>query len=62
METQHWLDEAFACHYIDKDQADELKDELMRIGRMLNSMLRNSSLFCGQGDSTVRDEISEYYT
>lgn len=62
LETQHWLDEAFACHYIDKDQADELKDELMRIGRMLNSMIRNSSLFCGQGDSTVRDEISEYYT
>jgi four helix bundle protein len=62
METQHWLDEACACNYVDRQQAEELKDELMRIGRMLNSMMVKSKLFCGQTDYIVGEDISEYVT
>ena len=51
--------EVCAFHYIDNQQADELKEELMRIGRMLNSMIAKSKLFCDQSDYDVHEEISK---
>ena len=46
METQHWLGEACDCGYIDSKQAKDLLAELQQIGRMLNSMMEKSHLFC----------------
>ncbi|MBI5968904.1 MAG: four helix bundle protein [Deltaproteobacteria bacterium] len=53
METQHWIDEACACQYIDTKQAEQLTGELMEIGRMLNSMMNKANLFCGHRSSTT---------
>jgi len=39
METQHWIDEALDCRYLDPKQAEKLTKELLQIGRMLNSMM-----------------------
>jgi four helix bundle protein len=60
METQHWLDEACNCQYLDQNQADELREELMQIGRMLNSMMIKAHLFCGQNDHVIREAMAEY--
>jgi len=46
METQHWLGEASDCHYVDFKRAEDLLVELQQIGRMLNSMMEKSHLFC----------------
>ncbi len=46
METQHWLGEAFDCHYLDEKRTEHLLRELEQIGRMLNSMMDKSHLFC----------------
>ena len=62
METQHWIDEARDCQYIDQKQAAELTKELMQIGRMLNSMMIKAHLFCGQDDHVIREEMAEYLT
>lgn len=62
LETQHWLDAACDCNYVDRQEANKLKEELMIIGRMLNSMILKSKLFCGKTDFGVHDEISEYDT
>ena len=62
METQHWIDEARDCHYMDQKQATELTEELMQIGRMLNSMMVKAHLFCGQNEQVVREEMTEYIT
>jgi four helix bundle protein len=62
METQHWIDEARDCQYLDQQQAEELKKELMQIGRMLNSMITKAHLFCGQNDHVIREEMGEYIT
>jgi four helix bundle protein len=48
MQTQHWVGEAYTCEYIDSAQAKALVAELEQIGRMLNSMMKKSHLFCGQ--------------
>ena len=62
METQYWIDEARDCHYMDQQQAEELKKELMQIGRMLNLMMVKVHLFCGQDDHVIREEMAEYLT
>jgi len=60
METQHWLGEACDCHYVNPKQAEELMEELLQIGRMLNSMMDKASLFWGQSNHVIRDEPVEY--
>jgi four helix bundle protein len=63
METQHWIDEAVDCRYLGPKQAEELKEELLQIGRMLNllnSMIEKAHLFCGQSSHIIRDETAEY--
>ena len=50
METQHWIDEAATCKYLDRKQAEQLAGELMQIGRMLNSMINKATLFCSHTD------------
>ena len=49
------LSEARDCHYVDPKQAEELTEELLQIGRMLNSMMDKAHLFCGESDYVVRD-------
>jgi four helix bundle protein len=61
METQHWLGEARTCKYIDDAQAEVLVAELEQIGRMLNSMVGKSHLFCNQNPNMVRDEEADYF-
>jgi four helix bundle protein len=61
METQHWLSEARTCEYIDAAQAEALVAELEQIGRMLNSMMEKSHLFCNQNPNMVRDEEADYF-
>jgi len=46
METVHWIGIAASCGYLEKQAASELIDEAIKIGRMLNSMMKKSSEFC----------------
>ena len=60
METQHWLGEALDCGYIDAKRAGALLADLQQIGRMLNSMMEKSYLFCRQNRDMIREEQAEY--
>jgi len=62
MEAQHWLSEACDCRYIDLKQMKELTEELLQIGRMLNSMMEKANLFCGSSRHVIREETAEYST
>ena len=50
LETQHWVGEACDCHYLNSKQAEDLLGGLQQIGRMLNSMMEKSQLFCRADD------------
>ena len=52
METQHWVSEAYDC--IDSQQAEALLAQLEEVGRMLNSMMEKSHLFCRQNQNMIR--------
>ena len=60
METQHWIDEAYDCQYLNAKHTEELTGELMQVGRMLNSMIDKAHLFCGQSNHIIREETTEY--
>jgi len=61
LETQHWVDTALDCGYLTPRVRDELVDELERIGRMLQSMMDKSALFCGSSKSCVREDAADYF-
>lgn len=46
LETQHWLETAFDCSYITKESFSDLLSKYESIGKMLNSMINKSHLFC----------------
>ena len=57
METQHWLGEACDCCYLDFKKAEPILLELQQIGRMLNTMMEKSHLFCrADGRLPISDE------
>ena len=60
METQHWLSDATTCGYIVSAQAEILVGELKQIGRMLNSMMEKSHLFCSENPTKIRDAEAVY--
>ncbi|HEV8719061.1 MAG TPA: four helix bundle protein [Candidatus Binatia bacterium] len=46
METQAWLDHAFDCGYLDRNQYRSLDDSWQKVGAMLNRMIQRSDDFC----------------
>ena len=61
-ETQHWVETALDCDYIDPQQADRLNAMLEEIGRMLNGMMAKAVMFCGGFSESVSEEPAEYFT
>lgn len=45
-ETQHWIDTAQDCGYLEQVQVEKLEKTLSEIGNMLNSMINKADLFC----------------
>ena len=45
-ETQHWLDTALACEYIQPESHNSLLSECKEIGRMLGGMMAKPEKFC----------------
>jgi four helix bundle protein len=60
METQHWIETALDCEYIDQKTSVQLLDKCLEIGRMLGGMMEKSELFCGEPNRTLREEATEY--
>ncbi len=46
LETQHWIEEANDCGYLNKDDCKSLLSKCESIGKMLQSMIDKASMFC----------------
>ena len=62
METQHWLQVALDCAYINHQTHDQLIAHCLEIGRMLGGMMEKAALFCGEFPTSVRESPAEYLT
>ena len=60
-ETQHWIETALDCNYIDEKTADALLEQSARIGRMLGGMMDKAELFCGDTPKVARESTAEYF-
>jgi four helix bundle protein len=60
METQHWIETALDCEYIDQNTSDQLVEKCLEVGRMLNGMMDKANMFCGEPPHTMREEAAEY--
>ena len=47
-ETQHWIDTALACKYIDDAAHKNLTEDCKEIGRMIGGIIKNPTPFCRQ--------------
>ena len=45
LQTRHWLDVAVDCKYLSAEEARELSEQLDRIGRKLNIMMKKAEHF-----------------
>lgn len=45
-ETQHWLEIAFECKYISKEQFIQLTSKCESLGKMINHMMQKANQFC----------------
>ena len=62
LEAQHWVEVSIVCNYMENDQANKIILDLEEIGRMLGSMIKKASQFCGEVPPQVREEQAEYFT
>ena len=46
LETQHWVQVALDCSYLNEQQAGQLLSDLDEVGSMLHSMIEKAHLFC----------------
>ena len=59
-ETQHWIETAVDCGYLNALTAQELVGELSEVGRMLQRMMDRAENFKGSGYSRVREASPAY--
>ena len=45
-ETQHWIEIAQDCKYLNKTETEHLISEYQKLGKMLGSMIGKASSFC----------------
>lgn len=60
-ETQHWLETAADCGYLNQDELQDLLSRCQRIGKLLGGMVEKSELFCGDLQPTLREPPAEYF-
>jgi four helix bundle protein len=46
LETQHWIEVSLECGYLNSDKSQDLLKKCGSIGKMLQSMIEKSSIFC----------------
>jgi four helix bundle protein len=61
METQHWIETALDCEYIDQKTSTQLIEKCLEVGRMLGGMMDKAEMFCGEPPRTLREDSAIYF-
>ena len=59
-ETQHWIETAMECGYLDQQKGLAMIEECKQVGRLLGGMMSKADLFCGNPSKQIREESPEY--
>ena len=58
-ETQHWLEVARDCGYLNEKETDLMLADCEEIGRLIGGMIAKSDLFCKS--DILREPLPEYF-
>lgn len=58
--TQHWIEIAADCGYLDQDAGAQLVKRCQDLGRLLNGMIEKADAFC-DASQTIQVESTEYF-
>ncbi len=61
-ETQHWIETARDCRYLNENETTIFLRRCEEIGRLLGGMIEKAEQFCAESPSVVRDGVSEYFS
>jgi four helix bundle protein len=61
LETQHWIETALECGYIDQNASAQLTEKCLEIGRMLSGMMDKAEMFCGEPPHGIREAPAEHF-
>jgi four helix bundle protein len=60
-ETQHWIETAFDCDYISKEDERALLEKCSEIGRLLGGMIAKAEQFCNPSPYQTREDQATYF-
>lgn len=60
-ETQHWIETARDCHYLNEHDAATLLKRCEEIGRLLGGMIAKAEEFCSASPGKVKEDIAKYF-
>ena len=60
-ETQHWIETACDCNYLDLGESAPLLSLCNEIGRMLNAMITRADEFCAEHSDRAREDPNEFF-
>jgi len=60
-ETQHWIETARDCHYLNEHDAAALLKRCEEIGRLLGGMIAKAEEFCSSSPGIVKEDIAKYF-
>jgi len=59
-ETQHWIETAVDCGYLEPEKGTALIEKCKQVGRLLGGMMEKAELFCSKSTRELREDGSEY--
>ena len=59
-ETQHWIETAVECGYLDPEKGMELIEKCKQVGRLLGGTMEKADRFCGKPSKGLREDGIEY--
>ena len=59
-ETQHWIETAVECGYLDPGKGMVLIEKCKLVGRLLGGTMEKAALFCGKPSKELREDGIEY--
>ena len=61
-ETQHWIETASDCNYLNANETAALLRRCEEIGRLIGGMIEKSDQFCSESPNLIRDEAAEFFS
>ncbi len=60
-ETQHWIETAADCKYLQPEAASSIVEKCREVGRLLGGMIDKAASFCSPSPRSIRASQGEYF-